>query len=170
MIFTSSNNNFYKKVHSWCTHTQTCTRQGRREGKWEKVAEAWWGELPLLVRSVTWQQRRHVTGAKYSSKNEGIIYKRVEAEGKERWGGGGEGHWDGGKEGVLHYESLCLLNHSHPSLCVGCHRLMQFSCLHVFSPLFLLPFHLCPTFKVCLSPPVRTASTYRVSEVSHMSQ
>lgn len=34
-------------------HSQTCTQQGRIEGKWEKAAEARWGELPLLVRLVT---------------------------------------------------------------------------------------------------------------------
>ncbi len=37
------------------------------------------------------------------SKNEGEIYKRVEEEGKGRGEREGEGHWDGGKEGVLHY-------------------------------------------------------------------
>lgn len=37
-------------------------------------------------------------------KSEGETYKKVEAEGEGSGKEGGrEGHWDGGKEGVLHY-------------------------------------------------------------------
>lgn len=81
---------FFLKRLTVGAHSETCTQQERTEGKWETAAEAWWGELPLLVRSVTWQQRGQVRG-EYSR------YKRMREKYTRGWGARGLREWTGGE-------------------------------------------------------------------------
>lgn len=88
--FTSSNSNLYEEAHSWSPLSpghQTCAQQGRTE----TATVAWCGELPLLVRPVTWKPRWQIRG-KYSrlKENEGRNIQKCGGKGYREWRRGRE--------------------------------------------------------------------------------
>lgn len=87
--------------------SETCTWQERTQGTGEKANGGLMGRAPPTGEVSDLPQKRTRQGANtVDRKNEGEIYKRVEAEGTDRErerGGEREGHWERGKEGVLHY-------------------------------------------------------------------